>query len=113
MYGFVSGIENTHCLNYVTEKIFDAFAVLGIPLYYGCPEHRVMHIVPMDSFLNLYGLSVQEAVGKIQSFVPNKLFVDQYREAQSRLADTFSSPMLLVRERKRIVNEIIFELNEI
>jgi hypothetical protein len=107
----VSGIENTHQWNYVSEKIFDAFAVVGVPLYYGNPRHGVMQIVPESSFVNIYDLTINQAVDKIQSFRPDKNFLDQYRAAQSILSEYFSQPISLVKERTRVVQEIISEFD--
>lgn len=107
----ISGIENTHQWNYVTEKIFDAFAVLGVPLYFASPSHSVMRLVPPESFINLYGLSVGAAIEKIRSFKPDLAFAERYLEAQSRLFEIFSDPANLVRERERVVSEITSELN--
>ena len=46
----VSGIDNTHQWNYISEKIFDAFAVLAVPIYFGSRTHGVMRIVPAGVF---------------------------------------------------------------
>lgn len=107
----VSGIDNTHQWNYISEKIFDAFAVLAVPLYFGSQTHGVMRLVPTNSFINIHGLQVDQAVKKISSFRPDKSFLDQYRNAQTMLSDTFSQPMSLVKERTRIVYEIISEFD--
>jgi hypothetical protein len=107
----VSGIDNTHQWNYISEKIFDAFAVLAVPLYFGSRTHGVMRIVPAESFINVYGLTVDQAVEKICSFKPDKSYIDQYCEAQLMLAEMFSQPMSLVQERVRIVTEIISEFD--
>jgi hypothetical protein len=109
----VSGIENTHQWNYVSEKIFDAFATLGVPLYFAGSYHEASCIVPPGSFLNLYGLSVDDAIEKICSFRPDSEFIDTYCAAQSMLADTFSQPEFLVQERFRVVSEVISELSRI
>ncbi len=107
----VSGIDNTHQRNYISEKIFDAFAVLAVPLYFGSPSHDVMRIVPEESFINIHELSVDQAVEKIRSFRPDKGFIDEYCVAQSMLSELFSQPMFLVKERTRIVTEIISEFD--
>lgn len=107
----VSGIDNTHQWNYISEKAFDAFAVLAVPLYFASRRHEIMRLVPAESFINIYGLKVDQAVGKIQSFRPDKSFIDQYGAAQRMLADTFSRPMSLVQERVRVVSEIIAEFD--
>ncbi|MEO8243517.1 MAG: glycosyltransferase family 10 [bacterium] len=50
---YVSAIENTHQANYVTEKIFDAFAVGAVPLYIATRSHRVGRYVGSDAWVNL------------------------------------------------------------
>lgn len=109
----VSGIENTHQWNYITEKIFDAFATMGVPLYFAGSCHGITHIVPSQSYLNLYGLQVNDAIEKICSFTPDNEFIDAYHAAQSLLADTFSQPEFLMHERSRVVNEVTSELSKI
>jgi len=106
----VSGIENTHQWNYVSEKLFDAFATLAVPLYFAGSFHAATRLVPPESFLNLYVLSVEDAIAKIRSFIPDHEFIDSYCAAQSTLADTFSRPEYLVQERLRVVSEVISEL---
>jgi hypothetical protein len=106
----VSGIENTHQWNYVSEKIFDAFATMAIPLYFAGSFHAVNRLVSPESFLNLYGLSVDQAVEQICSFRPDNEFIDAYRASQTMLAKTFSQPKALVQERRRIVSEVISEI---
>lgn len=102
----VSGIENTHQHDYVTEKIFDAFAVLSIPLYVASPYHSVHRLVPENSYINLYGLSAAEAINKVADFDPGTEFVDAYREAQHLLAERFSDAAGYVEERRRIFRKI-------
>jgi hypothetical protein len=109
----ISGIENTHQWNYVSEKIFDAFATLGVPLYFAGSYHAASRIVPPESFLNLYGVSVDGAIDNIRSFRPDNEFIDTYCAAQSMLANTFSQPEFLVQERLRVVSEVISELSYI
>ena len=64
-----------------------------------------------ESFINLHELSVDQAAEKIRSFRPDKSFIDQYRVAQSMLSEIFSQPMSLVKERTRVVTEIISEFD--
>jgi hypothetical protein len=52
-------------------------------------------------------------VEKITLFRPDKGFIDQYREAQLLLAETFSQPMFLVQERARVVSEVISEFESL
>lgn len=106
----VSGLENTHLWNYIAEKLFDAFAVLAIPLYFASPLHSVKRFVPAEAFLNLYNLPIGQAIAKIASFHPDRHFVDTYLEAQSQLAGMFSQPADLAEERRRVVAEVVAEL---
>lgn len=101
----VSALENTHLSNYISEKLFDAFAVQAVPIYFAQPAHRALGVVEDGSFINLAGLSVEQALDRIRSFSPDKDFVDRYRATQSRLAKMFSDPRLFILERKRIVGE--------
>lgn len=105
----VSGIENTHHWNYVSEKLFDAFAVMAIPLYYAAPFHSVYRFASSESFINLYGLAVEQAVSKILLFKPDNIFLDVYRETQHKLYEIFSEPRNLVDERHRVVSEVLYE----
>lgn len=109
----ISGIENTHQWNYVSEKIFDAYAAIGVPLYCASSFHAVNRLVSPGSFINLYNLSVDEAVETICAFEPGTEFIENYRASQSMLADLFSRPENLVRERSRVVSEVVSELKTI
>jgi hypothetical protein len=109
----VSGLENTHQRQYVTEKIFDAFAVLAIPLYYASPLHSITRLLPKGTYINLFGLFVNEAIEKIASFQPDIEFIEHYSEAQSCLAETFSNPSIYIRERRRVVAEVVFEFQSL
>ena len=106
----VSGIENTHYWNYVSEKVFDAFAVLAIPLYFSATFHGVYRFASPEAFINLYGLSVEQAVEKISSFKPDASFIDAYLDTQKKLYNVFSEPKNLLEERHRVVTEVISEL---
>lgn len=106
----VSGLENTHQANYITEKIFDAFAVLAVPLYFASPRHRVHEILPDGGFLNLFGMSEEEAAKKIDAFNPDRAFAKAYLDAQARLAALFSDLDAHIRERKRVVSEVMREI---
>lgn len=102
----IGALENTHLPNYITEKIFDAYACGGIPVYWAAPGHRIFDIVPDGSFLNIYGLSEDEAARRIESFQPDKAFAARYVEAQKRLASLFCDVDLVDEERARIVAAI-------
>ncbi|KAF9572660.1 putative glycoprotein 3-alpha-L-fucosyltransferase [Mortierella alpina] len=50
-YPFVLAAENSNCMGYVSEKIYDAFAVGAIPIYMGAPD--IGKYVPEGSFINV------------------------------------------------------------
>lgn len=106
----VSGIENTHQWNYLSEKLFDAFAVLAVPLYFASPFHGAMRLVAPGSFLNLYNLPVEQALQEISTFQPDDDFIDRYLDTQSGLAGMFSRPQALIEERRRVVAAVTAEL---
>lgn len=110
---FVSAIENTHQQNYLSEKLFDAFAVGAVPLYFASPLHSVHRMVPANSWLNLYGMTVQEAVSAINGMVLDTVFLEQYCLAQNILAKTFNDTALLVAERERVRRAIVDEFCKI
>jgi len=105
---FISALENTHQPLYTTEKLFDAYACRGIPLYWASDNHSISQWLPAGAYINLYGQSPEEALETIQSFVGDQAFVDQYRAAQSVLAERFGDAGHLKAERQRVA-EAVFE----
>jgi hypothetical protein len=105
-----SGLENTHHRTYVTEKIFDAFATLAVPIYHASARHRVHEVVGAGSFLNVFGQSAEAAAGTVQSFEPTRAFAQRYFETQRRLSTLFSDSAALAAERRRVATEIVREL---
>jgi len=95
----VSALENTNQRNYISEKIFDAYAVGGIPLYWAAPGHRVDEIVPPESYLNLFDLDPEAAVKKVISVVPDLAKAEAHLAAQASLAQRFQYYDDLLYER--------------
>jgi hypothetical protein len=103
----VSALENTHHVDYVTEKLFDAYAVGGIPIYSANPQaHSVWRLVERDSLINLYGVGFEQARDVVFDFSPDREFAEAYAKTQKRMADLFSQPWLLWQERKRIAGQL-------
>ena len=99
---FISALENTHQPQYLSEKLFDAFAMGAVPLFYASPAHRLNQLVPEGAWINLYGLTPSEAVQAIDNFDMNDDFLAAYVEAQQHLAQTFETPTAMMRERDRL-----------
>lgn len=110
---FVSGLENTHQRAYVSEKIFDAFAVGAVPLYYAAPDHAVHRIAPPGSWLNLYSLTPETAVAAINAFEFDDAFLDRYVSVQEQLADLFTSPAAIAQERVRLRRALLDEFDAV
>lgn len=107
----LSALENTHHPYYITEKIFDAFAVAGIPLYYASEKHAIYRLIKKNSFINIFNRELDVAKARIEHFNVSKEFIDSYLESQSTLKHLFSNSQALIRERMRIVMSVITELN--
>ncbi len=110
---FISALENTHQPHYTTEKLFDAYACRGIPLYWASPGHSVAEWVPKGAFINLYGQSPEEALETVKSFVDDQAFMEQYRAAQSELAERFGNADHLAAERQRVAEAVFDTLSDI
>ena len=109
----LSAIENTHLNNYVTEKLFDAFAIDSVPLYYAGPNHKSLGLVHPGSFLNLYNLDINEAKNLIEGFEPTTEFLENYIDSQLRLTELFGRPETLIYERLNVVSKVLAEINKI
>ncbi len=108
-----SALENTHLPDYVTEKPFDAFAVLGVPVYAANSAHRIHEIVPEGSFINVWGMTANEAAEHLKSFEPDLEFAERYLEAQKRLAALFGDVEILRAERRRVVDATVRALESV
>jgi len=109
----VSALENTHLDNYVSEKIFDAFAVGAIPIYYAQPQHKVFELVPEGSFINVVGKSIEEAIKTIEEFKIDDTFMKNYMKAQKQLAELFLNQKYYIDERRRVVDETVKAFSKI
>ncbi len=109
----MSAIENTHQNAYVTEKIFDAFAIGAIPLYIADPQHRVHDLVPKESFVNLVGLSPQEAAARIMAFELTPERLEAFVETQARFAALFSDPEPWQAELDRVAAALVVEFGRV
>lgn len=111
--------ENTHHPEYITEKIFDAFACGALPAYWAAPEHRLHEFgLPEGSWLNLHGLTPTEAATRLDglswdspSWVRD--FCAAYTAAQHRLAALLCNPSHWLHERQRLKTTLLAELTEI
>jgi hypothetical protein len=99
-----AAFENTHHPAYISEKLFDAFAVLAIPAYYASPRHRVFELVPEAAMINCHGLTPAEAAARIAAFEPDRAFAEAWLEARAALAARICDPAAVLAERQRVVD---------
>jgi len=109
----LAALENTHQPDYVSEKLFDAFACGSRPLYLASPGHGAHRLgLPETSWLNLYGLAAPEAAERAgAAFAPD--FFEAYREAQILLERLFTDPLAAVEERARLRRALLDELETV
>lgn len=110
----LGAFENTHQPQYVTEKLFDAFACGALPAYFAAPEQRVHTLqLPPESWLNLYGLEPTAAAAMLDS--PNWCTdrFEAYAQAQQKLAALFCTPQTWLRERLRLKAALLTEFTTI
>ena len=110
----MGAIENTHQPDYITEKIFDAFACGSMPLYVAGPGHRLHGFgLPGGSWLNLDGLAPEAAADRVAGMRWSRETFQAFAEAQQVLAARFCDTALWVAERERLARELRKELMEI
>jgi hypothetical protein len=109
----LSSLENVHQRLYITEKIFDAFAIGAVPLYYADPEHRVFELVPSASMLNCYSLTPKQASDKIANFTPDHAFAEAWLDTAAKLCTLFSDIPTIQAERRRVAEATIKALLEL
>lgn len=108
-----SSLENTLVRNYVTEKVFDAFAMCSFPVYYADPEHRIFDLVEQDSFLNLHSYSEEAAANLISDWSPTDMSVEKYFNSIKSLNALFCDPGNLMLERERVVSETMKQITKV
>ncbi|MBU2359084.1 MAG: hypothetical protein KKB02_09175 [Alphaproteobacteria bacterium] len=108
----LSGLENTHQPAYLSEKLFDTFAVGARPLYYASPAHCIHALaLPPGSWVNLYGLTSQQAAAALPMTEDAAFFAD-YAAAQTRLRDLFIDDTVTA-ERTRLGRAVIADLQRL
>ncbi len=108
----VSALENTHQTHYVTEKMFDAFCVQGLPLYYAAKDHAI-HRILKGGFVNLFGKTAAEAASMVAQLKPTSELATAWCATQQNLAGLFSDPSLLACERQRVADSVADALGKV
>ena len=110
----ISAIENTHQPGYMSEKLFDAFACGGRPLYLASPGHRVHDLgLPPGAWINLWPLPSGDAPSAIEAAPWDDAFCAAYAGAQARLAAVWTDANLIAAERARIAGAVLADLTRL
>ncbi|MGR3378673.1 glycosyltransferase family 10 domain-containing protein [Salipiger abyssi] len=109
-FRFVSAIENTHEPAYVTEKLFDAYALGSVPLYMAGPDHRVRELAPdPESWVNLWDTAPERVPERLSAVAFGPAFCDAYTAQQQRLAELFRDRATLDAELDRLRAALVAE----
>lgn len=112
-FGFVGAIENTLLPNYITEKIFDAWAVGAIPLYMADAGHRVHDLARPDSWMNLLDVPLVEIPARLRGgdLPPERL--EAYAAQQTDMARLFDSEAPTRAELDRLRDALVAEFKTV
>ncbi|WP_156916762.1 glycosyltransferase family 10 domain-containing protein [Leisingera aquimarina] len=115
----VGAFENTHQPDYITEKLFDAFACGALPAYTAGPRHRIHELgLPAASWLNLHGLSATRAAARLDGLDWGdaawlERTSEAYAAAQRQLAALLGDPRNWLLERQRLQAALLAEFRSI
>ena len=108
-----SALENTHQPNYLSEKLFDAFALGSKPFYFASPKHRIHDFeLPENAWINLYDFPVNDAMQQLENARFDTEFFSAYVQAQQQLEMLFTTPDIFVAERERLKTAVLTELTD-
>lgn len=83
---FMMAMENIHHIDYVSEKVIDAFACLSIPIVYCNPRsHSIFKYISEAAVINLYGKSLDESIEHLRAYRPDSCVCDAYHASLKRL----------------------------
>lgn len=102
--------ENVHQRDYISEKIFDAFAVGGVPVYWAGPAHRIFELVAPGAMLNTADLAPEAAARRIAQFTPDAAFAESWLDSCAHLARLFGDAGLIAAERRRVADAVVHEV---
>lgn len=109
-----SALENTHQPNYLSEKLFDAFALGSRPFYFASSGHRAHDLgLPAEAWINLYDLPVAEAAQRLEAAPFDTAFFTAYVEAQQQLECLFTDTNIFMAERERLQTAVVRALTAI
>ncbi|SEO24005.1 Glycosyltransferase family 10 (fucosyltransferase) C-term [Gemmobacter aquatilis] len=98
---YLGAFENTHQREYVSEKIYDAFATGAIPLYFAGPGHAVHRLIRPGGWRNFH--AVPPRPDAFDARRPVSLAeAEAYAATQQHLAGLFATPRPAEAELERV-----------
>jgi hypothetical protein len=109
---YMSAFENTHQADYISEKIWDAFAVGAIPLYLAGPDHALHRLLGPGGWINFHrDLDAPPAFDADRPL--ERAVVTHYAAQQERLARLFSDNTKIEAEYDRLCETLLAELSTV
>lgn len=106
---YLGAFENTHQTDYVSEKIFDAFALGAVPLYFAAPDHAVHRLIGAGGWLNFHATPPRAPAFDARRPV-TLAEAESYAATQGRLAALFADPAAVPNELTRLARALLLEL---
>ena len=108
-FGFVGAIENTLLPTYITEKIFDAWALGAFPLYLADAGHRVHDLARPGSWVNLLDVPPADIPARLAGFDLTVERLEAYAAQQADMARLFGSEAPTWAELDRLRDVLALE----
>jgi hypothetical protein len=109
---YLSAFENTHQDDYISEKIWDAFAVGAIPLYAAGPGHALRRLIGGQGWLDFHAAWPDVPVFDAAQPVSADLAAG-FAAQQERLAVLFHDPAAVAAELDRLAAALLSELRAV
>jgi len=108
---YMSALENTHQADYLSEKLWDAFAMGAVPLYLAGPGHAAHRLVGAGGWINLH--AALPAVPDFDAHQPvDAAGAGAYAARQDSLARLFADRAGLAAEYERLCTALLQALAE-
>lgn len=106
---YMAAFENTHQRDYISEKIWDAFALGAIPLYLAGPDHALHRLIGSDGWINFHASLPQ--IPAFDATTPVTMaMAERYSSQQARLASYVNDTEMIAVEYERFADKLIAEL---
>ena len=99
--------ENVDQAEYISEKIFDAFAVGAMPLYHAGPTHRIAELVPDEARIDTAGLSIEDAAARIDDLTLETGHAAAWLDTCRGLFRLFGDLPAIRAERRRVADAAV------